>query len=294
MSRYAGITHITFDARGKGLSLNIWEGALLGVIQGLTEFLPVSSSGHLVIVQSFIKDFQQPGVLFDVVLHFGTLLAVLVFLRKEILDILMSLVPVGWCRNSGRGRNLVQVRAGRRMALYIITGTVVTGTIGLLFQEKIHHLFTSAIIASCMLLVTGVLLFVSDRFQGGRVEKDMNIVDSVVIGIVQGISVIPGISRSGSTIAFGIFRGLDGQTAARFSFLLSIPAIVGAVLLESQYIGIIPAGDIAVYLTGMIIAAVTGFMTLKLLLFIIRKHQLRIFAYYCWILGISTLIVKIM
>ncbi|MEA3486831.1 MAG: undecaprenyl-diphosphate phosphatase, partial [Thermodesulfobacteriota bacterium] len=225
--------------------------------------------------------------------HFGTLLAVLVFLRREILNILTSLIPAGWFRNSERGHDGMQVRSGRKMALYIITGTVFTGIIGLSFEERIHHLFTSVTTVSFMLLITGVLLFIADRFQGGRVEKDMNIIDSVVIGIVQGISLIPGMSRSGSTIAFGIFRGLDGETAARFSFLLSIPAILGAVVLESKYIGMIPPGDIAVYLTGMIIAAVTGFLTLRLLLFIIRKHKLSIFAYYCWILGISTLIIKV-
>ncbi len=273
--------------------MNLWEAILLGVIQGLTEFLPVSSSGHLVIVQSFIKGFQQPGVLFDVMLHFGTLLAVLVFFRKDILDILISLIPVGWLRNSKKDIDAMQVRSGRKMALYIITGTIFTGVIGLSCEDRIHHLFTSTTNVSFMLLVTGVLLFISDRFQGGRVEKDMNIVDSIVIGIVQGISLIPGISRSGSTIAFGIFRGLDGQTAARFSFLLSIPAILGAVVLESRYIGMIPSGDIAIYLAGMVIAAVTGFLTLRLLLFIIKKHKLSIFAYYCWILGISTLIIKI-
>ena len=178
------------------------------------------------------------------------------------------------------------------MALYIITGTVLTGIIGFSFEDRIHHLFTSATTASCMLLITGVLLFISDRFQGSRVEKNMNITDSVVIGIVQGLSLIPGISRSGSTIAFGIFRGLDGQTAARFSFLLSIPAILGALLLESRYIGMIPPGDIAIYLTGMVVAAVTGFLTLRFLLFVIRKRKLSIFAYYCWILGISTLIIQ--
>jgi len=276
----------------KGTILNLWDGILLGVIQGLTEFLPVSSSGHLVIVQSFME-FQQPGVVFDVMLHFGTLLAVLVFFRKEILDILISLIPVGWFRNTKRGQDPMQVRSGRKMALYIITGTVFTGVIGLSFEERIHDLFTSATTVSFMLLITGLLLFMSDRFHDGRrVEKDMNIIDSVVIGIVQGISLIPGISRSGSTIAFGIFRGLDGQTAARFSFLLSIPAILGAVVLESKYIGMIPPGDIAVYFTGMVVAAVTGFLTLKLLLFIISKHKLSIFAYYCWILGISTLIIK--
>ena len=271
--------------------MNLWEGILLAVIQGLTEFLPVSSSGHLVIAQSFMDGFRQPGVLFDVMLHLGTLLAVSFFLRREILDILVSFVPVGWSRwgfDDARAR-----RTGRKMALYIITATIVTGGIGLVFEERIHHLFTSAPAASCMLLITGVLLFLSDRFQGSRVEKDMNITDSVVIGIVQGMALIPGISRSGSTIAFGMFRGLDGPAAVRFSFLLSIPAVLGATVLELRYVGQISPGDLAIYLTGMVVAAVVGFLTLRLLLFVIRKRRLSIFAYYCWILGISTLIINV-
>jgi len=272
--------------------LNLWEGALLGVIQGLTEFLPVSSSGHLVIVQSFIKGFQQPGVVFDVMLHFGTLLAVLVFFRKDILDILISLIPVGWFHNSRRGHDSMDVRAGRKMALYIITGTVFTGIIGLSSEKNTPSFYIRNNRFFYVAYHRCTAVYVR-QISWRQVGKDMNIIDSVVIGIVQGISLIPGISRSGSTIAFGIFRGLDGQTAARFSFLLSIPAILGAVVLESKYIGMIPAGDIVVYFTGMIIAAVTGFLTLRLLLFIISKHKLSIFAYYCWILGISTLVIRV-
>ncbi|MBW2560225.1 MAG: undecaprenyl-diphosphate phosphatase [Deltaproteobacteria bacterium] len=256
--------------------MNLWEAILLGTVQGLTEFLPVSSSGHLVIIQSLIKGFQQPGVLFDATLHFGTLLAVTFFLRKEILEILTALIPSG-CRKT---------------AIYIIIATICTGTIGLLFEERIHLLFTSPQTVSFMLLITGVLLFISDRFQGRRVEKDMNITDSLVIGIVQAMALIPGISRSGSTIAFGIFRGLDGAAAARFSFLLSIPAVLGAVVLELKYVEAIPPPDMLIYLAGMAAAAVTGFLTLGLLLFVIRKRKLSIFAYYCWILGISTLIIR--
>lgn len=276
--------------KGKGIRpLNLWEGILLGIVQGLTEFLPVSSSGHLVIVQSFIKGFRQPGVFFDVMLHLGTLLAVLFFLRREILEILLSLVPSGWFR---RDRDDTKVSTGRKMALYIVIATVCTGVIGLLFEERIHHLFTSPRTVSLMLLVTGALLFLSDRFRGTRTEREMNMTDSLVIGIVQGMALIPGISRSGTTIAFGLFRGLDGSAAARFSFLLSIPAVLGALILESRYIEAVPVSDMAIYLAGMVAAAVTGFLTLGLLLFVIRKRRLSLFAYYCWILGISTLIIR--
>jgi undecaprenyl-diphosphatase len=275
--------------RGREEPLNLWVGVLLGIVQGLTEFLPVSSSGHLVIVQGYIQGFQQPGVLFDAMLHFGTLLAVFFFLRREILEILRSLIPSGWPHAN---RDNEQVKTGRKMALYIVIATVCTGIIGLLFEERVHRLFTSPRTVSFALLITGILLFLSDRFQGHRGEKEMNMTDSLVIGIVQGMALIPGISRSGATISVGIFRGLDGAAAARFSFLLSIPAILGAVCLESRYIEAVPLDDIVIYLAGMVTAAVTGFLTLRLLLFVIRKRRLRLFAYYCWILGISTLIIR--
>ena len=261
-------------------------------MQGLTEFLPVSSSGHLVIVQSVIRGFQQPGALFDVMLHFGTLLAVLFFLRREILNILICLIPSGWSSSFRGNRDAAQVSAGRKMALYIIIATICTGIIGLPFEDRIHQLFTSPQTVSLALLVTGALLFVSDRFQGRRLEKDMNITDTLVIGIVQGMALIPGISRSGSTIAVGIFRGLDGTAAARFSFLLSIPAVLGALILELRYIEAVPPHDMGTYLAGMVVAAVTGFLTLGLLLLVIKKRRLSIFAYYCWVLGISTLIIR--
>jgi len=271
--------------------LSIWEGILLGIIQGLTEFLPVSSSGHLVIAQSLIKGFHQQGVLFDVMLHFGTLLAVLFFLRKDICGILESLLPKQWITNHGNfDETLIADR--RKTALLIITGTVFTGVIGILFKDQVHRLFESVEIAAAMLLVTGLFLFLADKIKDAvRVEGDMNITDAIIIGIVQGMALIPGISRSGSTIAFGMFRKINGETAARFSFLLSIPAILGATLVELGYMQSVSSGDLMVYAAGMITSALTGFLALKFLFFIIKKRRLGIFAYYCWLLGIITLII---
>lgn len=261
-----------------------WEGVILGIIQGLTEFLPVSSSGHLVIAQSFIEGFRQPGVLFDVMLHFGTLLAVVFFLRKDLYKIIKSIIP-------GQTGSIDYVK--RKTVLLIIVGTVFTGIIGFTFKDRIHILFESVEVAASMLLVTGLLLFLSDRVKHtDRFEKDMNVTDSIIIGIVQGIALIPGISRSGSTIVFGIFRKLDRETAARFSFLLSIPAIIGAVILESRHIVSIPSGDLIAYVAGTIAAVITGFLSLKLLFLIIKKNGFGIFAYYCWFVGIATLLVK--
>lgn len=272
--------------------MSIWGGILLGIIQGLTEFLPVSSSGHLVIAQSLIKGFHQQGVLFDVMLHFGTLLAVLFFFRKDIYDILTSLLPKQWITNHGNYDETF-IADRRKIALLIIAGTVFTGLIGISFEDQVHRLFESVDVAAYMLLVTGCLLFLADRIKDtARGESDMNITDAIIIGIVQGMALIPGISRSGSTIAFGMFRKINGETAARFSFLLSIPAILGATILELGYIQSVSSEDLIVYAAGMITAALTGFVALKLLFFVIRKRRLGIFAYYCWLLGITTLIIK--
>jgi undecaprenyl-diphosphatase len=272
--------------------LSLWEGIVLGIVQGLTEFLPVSSSGHLVIAQSFIKGFHQEGVLFDVMVHLGTLLAVLFFLRYEIYTLAQSLLPRKWHPNPDTvDEGLISV--GRRLVWLIIIGTIITGGIGILFKDYIHTVFESAEIAAIMLIITGCLLYFTDKVKKvERTEGDMNITDAIVIGLAQAVALMPGISRSGTTIAFGIFRKINGETAARFSFLLSIPAIVGATVLELGYVQSIPPGEMIVYTAGMASAAVTGFFALKLLFFMIKKRELRIFAYYCWIIAITTLIVK--
>ncbi|MDO9530155.1 MAG: undecaprenyl-diphosphate phosphatase [Syntrophales bacterium] len=266
-----------------------WEGIILGVIQGLTEFLPVSSSGHLVIAQSFMKGFRQPGVLFDVMLHFGTLLAVIFFLRRDLYEIVKAIVPK---QPDNVDYALISIR--RKTAVLIGVGTIFTCIIGFALKDKVHILFESVNVVAFMLLVTGFLLFLSDKIKNTeKFEKDMTITDSIIIGIVQGIAIVPGISRSGSTIAFGIFRKLDRETAARFSFLLSIPAVIGAVILESRHIVSVPSSDLIIYIAGTIAALLTGFMSLKLLFLIIKKRGLSIFAYYCWFVGIATLLFNI-
>lgn len=269
--------------------MNLWEAVLLGIVQGLTEFFPVSSSGHLVIAQGYIEGFRQPGVLFDVMVHFGTLVAIVFFLRSEVAAILRSLLP-GSADPPG-AEEMVPVR--RRIALYIVAGTACTVAIALLFENRVHHLFASAGTAAAMLLVTGLLLFLADRVKGAeRREGDLTLADGVIVGIVQGIALIPGISRSGATIAAGMFRKVKGETAARFSFLMSIPAVAGAMVYESRYVGAVPAGELGIYFAGAVVAAITGFLTLRVLFFIIKAQKLRVFAYYCWFVGITTLVLR--
>lgn len=267
--------------------MSITEAVLLGVLQGLTEFLPVSSSGHLVIAQGFLPGFRQPGVFFDLVLHGGTLLAVVFFLRGELAKLTAALLP----RKPATEEEAAARAVSRRLFLFLVAATAVTGILGLPFRGEIEGLFSSPRAAAFLLLVTGALLYFADRTPGAnRKEKDMNLPDALVIGIAQAAALLPGISRSGATISFALFRKIDGETAASFSFLLSIPAILGAFLLEARHIAGIPEGELAAYGAGFVAATVTGFFALKLLYLIIRGHRLRIFSYYCWIAGAAVLI----
>ena len=277
----------------KGLPMTLTEAVILGIVQGLTEPLPVSSSAHLVIVPAMVPGFQQPGVAFDVLLHLGTLLSVLFFLRREIGELFTSLMP-GRARNdSAPGTDAGEKAANRRMVLWIMAATFLTGIIGILFKDRIERLFESVEITACMLFITGILLFGSDRVKtNGRQKGDMNLTDAIVIGLVQAVALIPGISRSGSTISFGIFRGLKRETAARFSFLLSIPVISGAAILKSADLLRLGTGDLPTMGTGFIAAAITGFLSLKLLFAMINKTGLAPFAWYCWLAGSATLIIR--
>jgi len=265
--------------------LNTSTAALLGIVQGLTELFPVSSSAHLVILQTFFPDFQQPGVAFDVVVHMGTLFAVAVYFRREIWDIAKSILPQNIKDNN--------FSLPRKILFLIIIGTIPAAFFGLLFQKKIHATFESAVVAALFLIVTGFLLFFSDRVKNSaRAEKDLKVTDGILIGLAQSVALLPGISRSGATISMGIFRGVNRTAAARFSFLLSLPAICGAILLESPYIMQITATEISAYLTGFVCAALAGLASLKLFFLIIREARLKYFAYYCWAFALVTLLVK--
>jgi undecaprenyl-diphosphatase len=269
------------------------EAILLGIVQGFTEPLPVSSSAHLVIVPALIPGFHQPSVFFDVVLHLGTLIAVLFFLRRDISDIIVSLLPDAWQAGGPTGMHTEARRANRRLALLIVVATFLTGVIGILLKARIERLFESVETTAVMLLITGILLFLSDRVKTPKRRKDeMNLTDGIVIGLVQAVALIPGISRSGSTITFGIFRGLERETAARFSFLLSIPAIAGAAVLKTAELTQFPAGELPALAVGFLAAAVTGFLALKLLFLMINRIGLGPFAYYCWFAGAATLLFR--
>ena len=271
--------------------MDLTQAILLGIIQGLTEFLPVSSSGHLVLLQNLFG-IHEPALLFDICLHGGTLVAVFIVFSKDIIRIGLTLLKLPFLIKSGHGfKNLFQNNKEIRMALLIIIGSIPTAILGLLFKEITEHIFSSVWLVGLMLLITGSFLWLSKTATAkGRLINQMTIKDALVIGFVQGLAIIPGISRSGATICAALFLGIDRGLAGQFSFLLSIPAILGALLLSfdlsASSIGI----DATIILIGTIAAALTGFMALKILLRVVQKGHLYYFAPYCWLVAIVTFI----
>jgi undecaprenyl-diphosphatase len=254
----------------------LFESILLGIVQGLTEFLPVSSSGHLVLAQSVLPGFDGPAVAFDVLLHAGTLAAVLIYFRHDLLTIAVD------CSRPREG--------GLRLPLLLAVGTVPAAAVGVFFADAIRPLFTAPRSASIGLLVTAFLLFLAWKIGTGgtRSVESLTVWAAFFIGIFQAVAIVPGISRSGATIAAGVFLGLSGQDAARFSFLLSIPAITGAFLLES---GALKGMDSGVfYMAGALAAALTGWASIAFLMKLLGRGRLLPFALYCLVLGSISLV----
>jgi len=250
---------------------------VLGLIQGLTEFLPVSSSGHLVIGEQLLK-FDPPGVLLEAILHLGTLIAVLILFRHDLLRLTRGLFT--------KGRELGEVRC-------LIAGTIPIAIIGLVLQDKIESAFSSLIIVAICLLVTGGLLLIADWAGRQAKRKEVTLRDALLIGISQAAALLPGISRSGVTITTGMIVGIEGKEAARFSFLLSIPAIVGAAGLKF-YQALTTTSVAASEWPGLLVGALTalgvGVVAIKGLLALISRGKLKIFGVYCLVIGLSTIV----
>ena len=266
--------------------------AILALVQGLSEFLPISSSGHLTLMQN-IMGLTAPEVAFDVVLHMATLLAVILFYRHTILDILREIktLPEIFRKGPAQAVLFYKTRPNFRFACLICAASVPTGIIGLLFKDFFINLTTSTLAIGIALLLTGCILKVSGRKSGdeGRGIEEMTLKDALIIGLMQGVAVTPGISRSGTTISTALLLGLRRDLAAKFSFLLSIPAIVGALLIESLN-GSESTFNATEFALGFAVAAVSGYLALSLLVFIIKKNSFSKFAYYCWAVGIAAIV----
>jgi len=247
---------------------------LLGFIQGATEFLPVSSSGHLVL-GSHILGFGDQGIVFDVMLHLGTLASVIVVFRKELLAMIAAPFQLI------QGNRSESVRTSFLWDIYVIIATIPAVIIGLGFKDVIEQTFTSIKLVCLMLIITGIMMIISRylRDRGSRVNAGR----SFLIGCAQAGAILPGLSRSGSTIFVGMLLGVNRETAARFSFIMSIPAILGAAVLNLGDVLVSPpAGSVLINLmAGTVAAAVTGYFAIILLLDVIKKNRLPWFGYYC-------------
>ena len=245
--------------------LSAWEAILLGLLQGFTEFLPVSSSGHLVLAQHYLG-FEEPLLTFDIAVHMGTLAAV---------------ISAFW----GDVKALLKNPISKTMLLLII-GTLPAVLAALLLGDYIDAMFSSLTVVTLALILTGLLLQISDSFSGQSRVEDMSYQKVLIVGLFQAAAIVPGLSRSGSTIFGSLFSGLNREEAARFSFLLSIPVILGAAckqMLDMRHIG-----DISLhwtYLLGAVVAAVVGYASIRLFLKLLGKKSLRYFGYYCWALA---------
>lgn len=268
---------------------------LLGLVQGIAEFLPISSSGHLAIAQNLLgmSDAGTVPEFFDVLLHLGTLVAVFVAYWADIKDMVLE-----FFRGAG---DLIHhstpnpVPPARRLILLIILGTLPLFVV-LPVKDAVQGLSNSMAFIGAALIVTGVLLFVSDRVKKGRKnERTATWLDVLIVGIGQAIATMPGISRSGMTITTGCFVGFERKFAVRFSFLLSIPAVLGANILslaDAAKTGINWA-EVPVYLVGVVTAAVVGYLCIRLLRFIADRGKFGAFAYYCWAVGVLTLVLNV-
>ena len=272
--------------------MSLLSAIFLGLVQGITEFLPISSSGHLAIAQQLLNSSvgsEVPGF-FDVLLHLGTLFAVFAAYWSDIKDMVVEF----FCgvRDLARHSTPTPVPPARRMILLIIVATLPLFVI-VPFEDKIDALSGNLYFVAAALIVTGFLLFVSDRVPKGRKsEKNATLKDALAVGIGQAIATCPGISRSGTTITVGCLVGYERSFAVRFSFLMSIPAILGANLLSLKDAfeeGII-WGDVPAYLVGVAVAALSGYACIRLLKMIAAKGKFGAFAYYCWAVGLVTLV----
>lgn len=275
--------------------MSFFDAILLGIIQGLAEFLPISSSGHLSVFQNFFGMTQDAAdnLFFDVLLHLGTLAAVFVAYWGEIKAIVLEGLTMVGLRKLPRGQK--PDRLSRRMILFIIAATLPLLVV-LPVKDVVDGLYSNTIFIGCAFLVTGTLLFLSDRMTRGNKDlKSATIIDALLVGCAQAVAVVPGLSRSGSTIAAGLSRGFSREFAVKFSFLLSIPAVLGANLLS--LIDAAQAGIdwslMPMYAAGVITAAVSGYLAIRLLKFITQRGSFGAFCYYCWGAGLVTLILSL-
>jgi len=275
--------------------MSIFMAIFLGIVQGVAEFLPISSSGHLAIFQNlFNMNYNEDNHLFfEVLLHLGTLISIIFVYRKDISEMIRDALYYLRMKSDSNDDEPIVLKPAGRTLLFIIIGTLPL-LIALVFSSAVSSLFFNMLFIGFALIITGSLLFVSSRYikPGTKTGKTMTVVDAIVIGLAQAVAVLPGLSRSGTTISVGLTRGLSSSFAVKFSLLLSIPAVLGATLITflRAVINGIDFGLLPAYLIGFVFATGIGFLAIQILRRVIAKDNLGYFSYYCWIVGAITII----
>lgn len=280
--------------------MTILQAIIMGIVQGVAEFLPISSSGHLTIMKHILH-INDTSLLFNVMLHFGTLIAMFVAFWKDIKQLIKEgfgilkdfFVNIGrlvhnLLSKEKKEYNKVISTAYRKFVMLVVVSTIPTGILGILLKNVVEVTSETLIIPGLCLLLTGVLLLIADRTVPGKKRaNDVTYVDAGLIGLAQGVATLPGLSRSGTTIMACLTCGLDKNFAVKYSFIMSIPAILGAVILEINDIGtiVVKSTEVVGYVVGTLIAAIVGYICIKTMLVVVRRKKYKGFAYYCFVLG---------
>lgn len=289
--------------------MTIVQAIILGVIQGLTEFLPVSSSGHLAIMKNILRMDLETGALYDVLLHVATLVAICIVMRKDIVKLILEFISIvrdvftnflifidRITHKDDQYYIKIMSSAYRRFVVLIIVSSIPTAIIGFLFNDIIETVENELLVPGICLIATAVIILISDFLADGtKKPKDATVYDAFAIGTAQGIATLPGLSRSGTTITACILCGFDRKFAVKYSFIMSMPAIFGALILKLSKISseTVMGGDIAVYIVGMVIAAVVGYFALIFTTKLVQKKSFKYFAFYCFGIGVVSIIAYI-
>lgn len=272
------------------------EAIVLGLVQGLSEFLPISSSGHLALLENLFEIKEESVLFFAVLLHIGTLVSIFIVYHEDIYALIKELGLLFKDIFSGKGLR-IEERPIRKLGIMIIVSSIPTAIMGLLFSNFIDRVFGSLIVISICWIITGFILFLSEKLKSNNKEiQGMKYRNAIFIGICQGFAIMPGISRSGSTIVGSLVTGLKREFAVEFAFLISIPAILGSAILEfpkAIKAGIDPS-TIGPMIVGFLVAAISGYFAITTMIRIVSKHKMIYFSYYVWVIGLGTFIYSIL
>lgn len=287
--------------------MNLFQAIFLGIVQGLTEFLPVSSSGHLAIFKNIFKMNTDTGILYDILLHVATLISVFIVMSKDVIRLVVEGIGIivdlftnlklfidkQSKKNDAAEYVPIITNSYRKFAVMVIVSTIPTAFLGFLLKDIIETVETELLVPGICLLATGGILLMTDYISDkGKKPKDATMLDALSVGAAQGVATLPGLSRSGTTIAACILCGMERKFAVKYSFIMSIPAILGALLLELKDIGeeSVKASEIPCYIAGMIVASVVGFLALKFMVRLVTNNKFKYFAYYCFAMGALSII----